>query len=316
MIEVIIRAMRLEAEGILGLELVAADGAPLPPFEAGAHIDLHLPNGLVRQYSLCNDPRERHRYRIAVLRDAASRGGSQAVHELLRIGQRLNISAPRNLFALDEQAPRSLLLAGGIGITPLLAMAWQLYALGADFDLHQCVRSGRLAAFAERLAIAPFAAHTHLHRDDGAAEQKLDLPALLAAEPPGSQLYVCGPNGFMEYVLDSARAQGWAEERLHREYFAAPQGEGGGGAFTLRIASSGQELRVPEDRTALEVLEDAGFDIPVSCGQGICGTCVTRVLDGQPEHRDLFFSDEERARNDQFTPCCSRARSACLVVDL
>lgn len=316
MIEVIIRAMRLEAEGILGLELVAADGAPLPPFEAGAHIDLHLPNGLIRQYSLCNDPRERHRYRIAVLRDAASRGGSQAVHELLRIGQRLNISAPRNLFALDEQAPRSLLLAGGIGITPLLSMAWRLHALGADFALHQCVRSAKLAAFAERLASAPFAARTHLHRDDGDAGQKLDLPALLAAEPAGSQLYVCGPNGFMEYVLDTARAHGWAEERLHREYFAAPEAESGGGAFTLRIASSGLELLVPEDRTALEVLEDAGFDIPVSCGQGICGTCLTRVVDGQPEHRDLFLSDEEKARNDQFTPCCSRARSACLVLDL
>lgn len=316
MIEVIIRAMRLEAEGILGLELVAADGAPLPPFEAGAHIDLHLPNGLIRQYSLCNDPRERHRYRITVLRDAASRGGSQAVHELLRIGQRLRISAPRNLFALDEQAPRSLLLAGGIGITPLLAMAWRLHVLGADFALHQCVRSGKLAAFAERLSNAPFAAHTHLHRDDGDAAQKLDLPALLAAEPPGSQLYVCGPNGFMEYVLDSARAQGWAEERLHREYFAAPEAESGGGAFTLRIASSGLELQVPEDRSALEVLEDAGFDIPVSCGQGICGTCLTRVVDGQPEHRDLFLSDEEKAHNDQFTPCCSRSRSACLVLDL
>ena len=316
MIEVIIRAMRLEAEGILGLELVAADGAPLPPFEAGAHIDLHLPNGLIRQYSLCNDPRERHRYRIAVLRDAASRGGSQAVHELLRIGQHLSIGAPRNLFALDEQAPRSLLLAGGIGITPLLSMAWRLHALGADFALHQCVRSGKLAAFAERLASAPFAARAHLHRDDGDAAQKLDLPALLAAEPPSSQLYVCGPNGFMEYVLDTARALGWAEERLHREYFAAPEAESGGGAFTLRIASSGLELQVPEDRTALEVLEDAGFDIPVSCGQGICGTCLTRVVDGQPEHRDLFLSDEEKAQNDQFTPCCSRARSACLVLDL
>lgn len=316
MIEVIIRAMRLEAESTLGLELVAADGAPLPPFEAGAHIDLHLPNGLIRQYSLCNDPRERHRYRIAVLRDAASRGGSQAVHELLRIGQRLSISAPRNLFALDEQAPRSLLLAGGIGITPLLSMAWRLHALGADFELHQCVRSGKLAAFAERLASAPFAARAHLHCDDGSAEQKLDLPALLAAEPAGSQLYVCGPNGFMEYVLETARAQGWAEERLHREYFTAPEAESGGGAFTLRIASSGLELQVPEDRSALEVLEDAGFDIPVSCGQGICGTCLTRVVDGQPEHRDLFLSDEEKVRNDQFTPCCSRARSACLVLDL
>ena len=316
MIEVIIRAMRLEAEGILGLELVAADGAPLPPFEAGAHIDLYLPNGLIRQYSLCNDPRERHRYRIAVLRDTASRGGSQAVHELLRIGQRLSIGAPRNLFALDEQAPRSLLLAGGIGITPLLSMAWRLHALGADFELHQCVRSAKLAAFAERLAAVPFATHTHLHRDDGDAAQKLVLPALLAAEPAGSQLYVCGPNGFMEYVLETARAQGWAEERLHREYFAAPEAESGGGAFTLRIASSGLELQVPEDRTALEVLEDAGFDIPVSCGQGICGTCLTRVVDGQPEHRDLFLSDEEKARNDQFTPCCSRSRSACLVVDL
>ena len=117
-------------------------------------------------------------------------------------------------------------------------------------------------------------------------------------------------------MLDTARALGWAEERLHREYFAAPEAESGGGAFTLRIASSGLELQVPEDRTALEVLEAAGFDIPVSCGQGICGTCLTRVVDGQPEHRDLFLSDEEKAQNDQFTPCCSRARSACLVLDL
>ncbi len=317
MISVILQAMRLEATDIVSLELVAADGTVLPPFTAGAHIDLHLPSGLIRQYSLSNDPAQRHCYRLGVLRDSASRGGSRTVHEQLRVGQRLQISAPRNLFALDEAAPSSLLLAGGIGITPLLSMAWRLHALRANFSLHYCVRSADRAAFMQELRSAPFAERVHLHLDDGPAEQRLQLDPLLPSQGADTQLYVCGPNGFMGHVLEQGRLHGWEEARLHREYFAADSSQTApGGGFSLRIQSTGQTLEVAAEQTALEVLEAAGFDIPVACGQGLCGTCVTRVLDGEPEHRDLFLSDAEHARNDQFTPCCSRAKSACLVLDL
>lgn len=314
MLDLMIRGLRLEAPGILGLELVAADGAPLPAFEAGAHLDLHLPGGLARPYSLCNAPGETHRYCLAVLLDPASRGGSRAVHEQLRVGQRLTTSAPRNLFPLVAESSRSLLFAGGIGITPILAMAQALAARGDTFELHYCVRSRRLAAFIDWLEASPFAAHVHLHADDGPTP--FDAPALLR-DAGDAHLYVCGPGGFMEHVLGCARTAGWDETRLHREYFAAPvQPAGDARAFEVRLARSGLTLQVPAERSVAQVLDDAGVCIPLACEQGICGTCLTRVLDGEPEHRDSFLTDAERARNDQFTPCCSRARSACLVLDL
>lgn len=314
MLDLMIRGLRLEAPGILGLELVAADGSPLPAFEAGAHLDLHLPGGLVRPYSLCNAPGETHRYCLAVLLDPASRGGSRVVHEQLRVGQRLTTSAPRNLFPLVAESRRSLLFAGGIGITPILAMAQALAARGDTFELHYCVRSRKLAAFIDWLEASPFAAHVQLHADDGPTP--FDAPALLR-DAGDAHLYVCGPGGFMEHVLGCARTAGWDEARLHREYFAAPvQPAGDARAFEVRLARSGLTLQVPAERSVAQVLDDAGVCIPLACEQGICGTCLTRVLDGEPEHRDSFLTDAERARNDQFTPCCSRARSACLVLDL
>ncbi|WAG76892.1 PDR/VanB family oxidoreductase [Metapseudomonas furukawaii] len=314
MLDLMIRSLRLEAPGILGLELEAADGAPLPAFEAGAHLDLHLPGGLVRQYSLCNAPGETHRYRLAVLLDPASRGGSRAVHEQLRVGQRLTTSAPRNLFALASEGARSLLFAGGIGITPILAMAQALASRDEDFELHYCMRSRKLAAFVDWLEASPFADRVRLHADDGPAP--LDAPALLR-DAGNAHLYVCGPNGFMEHVLGCARTAGWDESRLHREYFVAPaQPAGEDRAFEVRLARSGLTLQVPAGRSVAQVLDEAGVCVPLSCEQGICGTCLTGVLDGEPEHRDSFLTDAERARNDQFTPCCSRARSACLVLDL
>ncbi|MBB2493545.1 PDR/VanB family oxidoreductase [Aquipseudomonas ullengensis] len=317
MITVTISAMRLEAREILSLELVRPNREPLPAFEAGAHIDLHLPDGQVRQYSLCNPPGECQRYCIAVLKDPASRGGSKCVHESLRVGQQLQISAPRNLFPLVQHSGRSLLFAGGIGITPILSMAQYLSQQGADFELHYCARSVERTAFIELLNQSAFAQQVHLHFDDGPEQQKLDASRLLSSPEPTEHLYVCGPNGFMAHILDSARAQGWEENQLHREYFSAPaSASAGDGSFELRIHSSGQVLLVPPHSSALEVLEAAGFDIPVSCGQGICGTCLTGVLEGEPEHRDLFLSPAEQARNDQFTPCCSRAKSNCLVLDL
>ncbi|WP_421682734.1 oxidoreductase [Stutzerimonas urumqiensis] len=314
MIEVMVAARREQAEGILGLELTSVDGDPLPAFSAGSHIDLHLPGGLVRQYSLCNHPEERHRYEIAVLKEADGRGGSQAVHQLTE-GVRLQISEPRNLFPLMHEARRSLLFAGGIGITPILCMAQRLAHTGADFELHYCARSATRAAFVDRLRQSPFAERVHFHFDDEGA--RLELASMLASADSGTHLYVCGPGGFMEHVLGSARAAGWAEENLHREYFAAaPVAEQVDRPFVVQLASTGQVIEVPADRTVAQMLEVAGVFVPLSCEQGICGTCLTRVLEGEPEHRDLFLTDEERAANDQFTPCCSRARSTRLVLDL
>lgn len=305
-----------EAEGICSYELVRADGAALPPFAAGAHVDVHLPNGLVRQYSLCNVPGETHRYVIAVLRDAASRGGSQAMHDDVDAGTMLTIGAPKNHFPLVE-AERTLLLAGGIGVTPILAMAETLADDGAAFEMHYSARAPERAAFVERLGASRFAGRVHLHYDSGAAEQRLDLAALLAAPAPGTHLYVCGPQGFIDHVLDSARAHGWPAAQLHVEYFgAAAVDTEGDRPFDVQLASSGKVVTIPAGRTVLKVLAEQGVDIPYSCEEGVCGTCLTRVLAGEPDHRDLYLTDEERAANDQFAPCCSRARTPLLVLDL
>jgi len=305
-----------EAEGICSYELVRTDGVPLPPFAAGAHIDVHLPNGLVRQYSLCNPPGETHRYLIAVLRDAASRGGSQAMHDDVDAGTVLTIGAPKNHFPLVD-AERSLLLAGGVGVTPILAMAETLADDGAAFELHYCARAPERAAFTERLGAARFAGRVYLHYDSAAAEQRLDLPALLAAPAPGTHLYVCGPQGFIDHVLDGARTHGWPASQLHVEYFgAAAVDTGADRPFDVQLASSGKVVTIPAGRTVLKVLAEQGVDIPYSCEEGVCGTCLTRVLAGEPDHRDLYLTDEERAANDQFAPCCSRARTPLLVLDL
>jgi vanillate O-demethylase ferredoxin subunit len=306
----------LEAQDICSLELVDVEGAPLPPFSAGSHIDLHLADGLVRQYSLCNDPQETHRYLIAVLREPASRGGSVAVHAL-QPGHELRISDPKNHFALAHDASHHLLLAGGIGITPMLCMAERLARIGASFELHYCTRSLERTAFAARIAASSFAARAHLHHDDGPAAQKLDLAAVTAVPRPGSHLYVCGPGGFMCAVLDAARAAGWTEEALHREYFsAAPVTGGGDSSFEVMVASSGKVITVNAGQSVVAALAAAGVELPVSCEQGVCGTCVTRILQGEPDHRDMYLTAQEQARGDCFTPCCSRSKSARLVLDL
>ncbi|MBT9552951.1 MAG: oxidoreductase [Hydrogenophaga sp.] len=306
-----------EALDICSLDLVAEPGHTLPAFSAGAHIDVALPNGLVRQYSLCNPPGETGRYQIAVLRDAASRGGSQAVHDAVAEGSTLRISAPKNHFPLATEAAHHLLLAGGIGITPLLAMAERLTAQGGSFELHHCTRSRERTPFVSRIAASAFARHVQHHHDDGDAGQRLDLAGTLARAPQGTHLYVCGPTGFMDAVLAAGRAAGWPEERLHREYFAAaPVDHANDGSFELEIASSGRVIPVRAEQSALAALLAAGLDIPMSCEQGVCGTCLTGVKAGTPDHRDQYLTPEERAANNQFLPCCSRASSARLVLDL
>jgi vanillate monooxygenase ferredoxin subunit len=252
-----------------------------------------------------------------VLRDPASRGGSRAMHEQVRAGAVLQISAPKNHFPL-AQAPRSLLLAGGIGVTPILAMAEALSAQGAAFEMHYCARSPERAAFRDRIAAAAFAPQVRFHYDSGDAAQQLDLPALLAGLDRGAHVYLCGPQGFIDYVTATARAHDWPQEQLHLEYFGAALAPAAGAdqPFDVKLASSGTVYTIPADSTVLRVLTEAGVFIPASCEQGVCGTCLTRVLDGVPDHRDLYLDQAEQAANDQFTPCCSRSKTAVLTLDL
>jgi vanillate O-demethylase ferredoxin subunit len=305
-----------EAEGIASFELVKPDGSALPGFSAGSHIDVQVPGGLTRQYSLCNDAAEQHRYRIAVLRDEASRGGSAGMHDAVQEGDVLLISEPRNHVPLVH-AQRTLLLAGGIGVTPLLCMAQRLAQAGGDFTMHYCTRSPARTAFRDEIARAAWAQRVQFHHDDGDAAQKLQLEQVLAQPQAGTHIYVCGPTGFIDWVVKTAERLGWPKDQVHLEYFgAAAQDTTGDRAFQVKIASSGATYEVAADQTVVQALQRHGIEILTSCEQGVCGTCITRVLQGECDHRDLYFTDEEKAKNDQFTPCCSRARGGLLVLDL
>lgn len=306
---------RTEATGIVSLELTDELNRELPMFAPGSHIDVHIKPGLVRQYSLCNHPNERSRYVIAVLQDPQSRGGSLAVHRDVKEGDLLQISAPRNLFPLLP-APHSIMLAGGIGVTPLICMAEHLCETNASFEMHYCARSVESMAFQERIRGAAYSQRTRFYLDTGPPSSKLDLKRLLLESPHDSHLYVCGPRGFIEWAIETARELAWSQDRLHVEFFNAATVQTTDRSFEVQIASTGQVFDVPGDRSATEVLAVHGHQIPVSCEQGVCGTCLTRVLAGEPDHRDMYLSDAERARNDQFTPCCSRAKGTRLVLDL
>jgi vanillate O-demethylase ferredoxin subunit len=303
-----------EAVDICRLELVPIDGRTLPSFTAGAHIDVHLADDLVRSYSLCNDPAERQRYVLGIQKDANSRGGSRAVHEHLQIDDELTIRSPRNHFELDPTATRSVLIGGGIGITPLLAMAEQLHREGADFELHYTVSERARLAFADRLASAPYAQRVQIYLSK---QRRLPLDTLLSTPAAGQHLYLCGPQRLIDAALDTARKSGWQESSLHWEFFAGAKTRNDGDqGFELEIASSGRIVPVPAGQTALQALTLAGIAVPMACEEGVCGTCLTKVLAGSVDHRDRYLTPEEQAANDQFTPCCSRARTARLVLDL
>lgn len=313
-------ARREEADGILSFELVHPEGRLLPPFEAGAHILVQTSPGIVRAYSLCNDPSERHRYLIGVLRAPDSRGGSVALHDALHAGMAIRASHPRNAFALASGASRSILLGGGIGITPLLAMAAHLAVTQADFVLHYCTRDASRTAFTGHIAQASYARNVRFHQDDGADAQRFDAAQALGWPTPGTHVYVCGPAGFIAHVMSTAEGLGWPASQLHSEYFTPPEepadAHAAGVAFDLVLASSGRRVTVRAGQSAAQALQDAGVPLVMSCEQGICGTCVTTVLQGTPDHRDHYLTEEDRERNDCFMPCRSRACSAELVLDL
>jgi len=301
---------------IVVLDLVSRDGVALPEFAAGAHVDVLVDDaaGLVRQYSLCGPPHDRTRYRLAVLAETASRGGSLGMHRL-RAGDGLRISRPRNRFGVSDRARRHLLVAGGIGVTPLLAMAHSLQVTGADYRLHYCARSRADAAFLDELEHDP---RVRLHFDDGPDEQRFSIASDLGPPDPDTAVYVCGPGGFMDFVISAAQGAGWPAEAIHKERFAPVENAGAhlaDGTFTVRLAQTGGEYEVKESESVLDVLLAKGVDAPYSCKQGICGECIVRVLAGEPDHRDDILTDRERA-DGLFTTCSSRAHSSLLELDL
>ena len=312
-IEARVTAKGMDAQSVAILELAGANNE-LPGFSAGSHIDIEIEPGLIRQYSLCNNPRDEGRYVIAVLREEQSRGGSKALFDDIQVGNVLKISAPRNHFQLLPTSPRNLLFAAGIGITPLLSMAEWLSYVGGDFHLHYSAKSRARAAFADHISGSPYASKTSFHFSDGPQQQKLDLASALTLDGY-SHVYVCGPEHYMTAVLNTARQVGWPNNRLHREYFAAAAIQGDDVEFTIRIASTGQSFVVPPSVSLAQVLRSNGIEVPLSCEQGLCGACLTRVLEGVLDHRDHFLTPDEQAANDQFTACCSRAKGT-VVLDI
>jgi ferredoxin-NADP reductase len=313
--EVRVDRITRETADIAAFALVHPDRGELPPFTAGAHIDVQLSSGLRRHYSLCNDPRERHRYVIAVLREEAGRGGSKAMHEELSVGSRLTISEPRNTFPLAGREARfHLLLAGGIGVTPMMAMIAELEARGASWRMHYCTRSLKQTAFVTRLQPLIDAGTVTLHHDGGDPTKGLDLRTVLSTFTVGTHVYVCGPPGFMSAATAALRT--WPPHTVHREYFSPPEDEPARAdtAFQVQIQRTGQVFDVPAGRSIVQVLRANGFTIATDCEEGYCGTCITPYLAGEPEHRDTVLDDAQRERYVMI--CCARARRSPLVVDL
>ncbi len=315
--ELIVSKITDEAEAIRSFEFVSPNGDLLPSFAAGAHIDVHTPEGATRQYSLLNDDRERHRYVIAVLREEEGRGGSRWMHDVVETGMRLRIGAPRNAFPLEQCSAPIVLVAGGIGITPLLAMAKSLEAKCIPYVLHFVTRSMARTPFFSELSQPPFAERVVLYRGDCPGEQRFDAEKLIGSLYPGSHIYLCGSIGFMDAVCDAVQTR--PDTVLHKEYFSAPaaQPTGDEEAFTLQLARSGGEMIVPSDKSIVEVIAEHGVECPLNCEQGICGTCLTTVISGEIDHRDFYLSAADRARGDQMLICVSRAKhGSVLVLDL
>lgn len=322
-----VRQITFQAADINSYELVHPDGDELPPFAAGAHLDFHFRDGSVRQYSLCNDPSEQHRYVIAVLREANGRGASQALHERLHVQRMVSVGKPRNNFPLAANAKRHLLLAGGIGITPLKAMVHQLQRTRSDYALHYCTRSPDNTAFRDEFA--PMVANRRVvcHHDGGIPADGLDIADLLLEYQEGTHLYYCGPPGFM--AACKRLSTHWPAGTVHFEYFtadAAPKSTLSGAeladagdnalglGFQVKIASTGAVYTVPNDKSIVDVLTEHGIAVETSCKSGLCATCKVRYLSGQVDHRDLVLSEDEQG--EYLAACISRAKSPLLLLDL
>jgi tetrachlorobenzoquinone reductase len=300
-------------------EFRPVDDAPLAPFTAGAHVDLILPNGVRRSYSLCNPQGETHRYVVGVKKASPSRGGSIYVHDQLRVGAEIEISPPRNHFPLVESAPHFVLVAGGIGITPIWSMIQRLVALGASWELHYASRTRKDAAFLDELErlTAREASRLSLAFSREVGGRRLDLDGIVVAAPPSSHFYACGPAQMISaYERATAHVP---REQVHLERFSAADAAvqtGGSAGFEIILARSDRTLQVPADKSILDVLLDDGVEVAFSCMDGVCGSCKIPVLEGMPDHRDVVLDAEERAVNRTIMVCCSRAFSERLVLNI
>ncbi len=314
MIQVVVAEVRALARDILLIELRASTGQPLPGAAPGAHIDLHLPNGQIRQYSLTNatGSATQASYQLAVARDAQSRGGSTWIHDKLRAGASLSISEPRNLFALDAAHRKVIFLAGGIGVTPIYAMAQAASQRGLDWSLIVCARSGSRQAFHEELlALDPQRLQFHFDAERGAP---LDLKTLLA-QADWDAVYACGPAGMLDAV--EAATTHWPSGSVRMERFkTAASDETNNAAFELVLAKMQRTIQVQATESPLQALEREGIDHPFSCREGLCGTCEVALVEGEADHRDSVLDGADRAAGQRFIPCVSRCRGAQLVIQL
>ncbi|MDR2154209.1 MAG: PDR/VanB family oxidoreductase [Burkholderiaceae bacterium] len=315
----LVRTIRFEADGIISIELCPAAETVFPAFEAGAHIDIHLPDGLARSYSLCNPQTDRQRYVVAVLHDRQSRGGSRYLHQQLRVGMILPISAPRNHFRLDESAPRSVLVAGGIGVTPIWCMLQRLASIQRPAQLVYCARNRKQAAFCEpieALAAAHAVALTwHFDEERGGPPE---LGALLAGRGADSHYYCCGPAPMLNAF--EAACQNLGLPHTHLERFAAAPAPAAQAmsqqSFVVECARSGKTIEVPPGKSILDSLIDAGLQPGHSCKDGVCGACETPLLSGEADHRDGILSKQEQAANKTMMICVSRCKRGPLVLDI
>jgi ferredoxin-NADP reductase len=308
-----VRSITYLAEAINGYEFVDPRGRDLPRFTAGAHVDLRF-GDFVRPYSLCNDPAERRRYCVAVLREDASRGGSRYLHDTIRAGDLIDVSMPRNNFPLESEAEQHLLIAGGIGIAPIMSMIAELQRRRADFQLHYCARSAVRTAFGDDLALIAADGRVHFHYDGGDPARGLDIGALLHDPPQGTHLYYCGPAGLMAAAAEATK--GWPAGTVHCEYFTATPAANvvEDKPFRVRLAKRGVEYEIPVGQTIVGVLRRHGITVPTSCELGYCGACVTRYLAGEPDHRDQVLREYGRGRFVLI--CCARSKTPVLDLDL
>lgn len=316
-LQVRVKAVRFEADGVHGLELTPMPPLDaLPEFTAGSHVDLHLPNGAIRSYSLLNAQSERERYVVGIYRAPESRGGSRFIHETLRVGDVLTIGPPRNNFQLVEEAPHSVFIAGGIGITPLLSMIRRLSMLKRSWEVHYAVRTRKQAAFLEdvyRLS-AEHGQKAAVTFDAEPGGVMLDLAAIVQAAPANSHFYCCGPLPML--AAFEAATSTLVAACVHTEYFAAKDKADTSGGFTVVLAKSNRSIAVPAGQTILNALLGQGVKVPYSCEEGVCGTCEINVLSGTPDHRDLVLSKSEKAANKTIIVCCSGSKSQTLTLDL
>ncbi|MET0438178.1 MAG: Rieske 2Fe-2S domain-containing protein [Devosia sp.] len=311
---VVVKRKWKSADGVIGFELADRDGKHLPTFQPGAHIDVHLPNGLIRQYSITNGPGDLSSYVIGVKQESASKGGSKVLVETVREGDVLAISEPRNNFPLRRDATRTVLIAGGIGITPLLSMARFLDKSSLNYELHYFARTGDGLAFQSELA----ALHGKIDRHIGLAREaiKAKIAEVLGQYQFANHVYICGPGAMLEMVQETAASLGWPDDAIHFEYFQNDKVIDSSSAFDVELARSAMTLHVPAGKTILETMREAGLTVPSSCEQGACGTCLTTVMEGEVDHQDVYLNKTEKASNTCMMTCVSRAKSGRLVLDI